>query len=197
MNIEIPLYFDFSSTLCYVAHRVLQRLDPEIRDLGISFDWRPIDLVRITGWPRNFVVDKPRRKDILRIASDLGIAARMPARWIDSRAAHTIHLSLRGAVVEAAWRERVWSAIFEEGRLIDEPGEIERLSRDLRADIPSAPRRNDDAIDAMTREAHIAGATGVPTFMFGEWPVGGIQEDHTMLTLLQRFARKTERERDS
>ena len=32
--------------------------------------------------------------------------------------------------------------------------------------------------------------SGVPTFMLGAWPFGGIQSDDTMLRVLERFATK-------
>jgi predicted DsbA family dithiol-disulfide isomerase len=41
-----------------------------------------------------------------------------------------------------------------------------------------------------TERAREEQVTGVPTFMLGAWPFGGIQNDDTMLRVLERFARK-------
>jgi len=189
--LTIPVYYDFAATLCYVAHRVLARLDPQIRDLQISLDWRPIDLTSITGWRRGARLQEGARQNILRVMRDLDVEAAIPARWTDSRAALAVALALRGSPSEIAWRERVWSAIFEEGRVITGEGEIERLARDLRIDLQSIDQAGAQRqLARVTRDALGAGINGVPTFMFDNWPVGGIQEDRTMLTLFQRYARK-------
>ena len=49
-------------------------------------------------------------------------------------------------------------------------------------------------LEMRTREAAFQKVTGVPNFMLGAWPFGGIQSDETMLSILGRYARK-ERER--
>ena len=38
---------------------------------------------------------------------------------------------------------------------------------------------------------------GVPTFLLDGWPLGGIQEEFTMRSLLQRFVRKRQRQTES
>ena len=45
-----------------------------------------------------------------------------------------------------------------------------------------------DELVARTRHAHAQEVTGVPNFMLGSWPFGGIQTDETMLSILGRFA---------
>ena len=52
-RVTVPLYYDFASTLCYVAHRVLQRMEGELAELALELVWTPVDLVRLTGWPRD------------------------------------------------------------------------------------------------------------------------------------------------
>jgi hypothetical protein len=37
--------------------------------------------------------------------------------------------------------------------------------------------------------------TGVPTFMLAEWPMGGIQDDDTMVSLIGRFAKRARERR--
>ena len=43
-TVTIRVYYDFASTLCYVAHRVMCRIEEEIGELGVELEWRPIDL---------------------------------------------------------------------------------------------------------------------------------------------------------
>lgn len=189
----LPVYYDFASTLCYVAHRVLGRLAARIDDLGVDLEWRPLDLTEITGWRRGARVSGPRRENALRVVEELGVSARMPPYWIDSRGAHAVALSLRDDTVkEEVWRERVWTAIFEEGRDIGEEGEVERLAADVGVSVVDA---SSDLYDATLR-ARQAGIQGVPTFLVDEWPMGGIQDDQAMTAFFERYVRKRRRERE-
>ena len=196
MKLTIPVHYDFSSTICCVAHRVLERLRDDLVALGVALEWRPLDLVGITGWRRGTVVEGPRRENALRVAAELGVAVRMPAVWLDSRPAHVVALELAGTPHEATWRERVWSAVFEEGRDIGAGGEVERLAEDLGLSRASLPDLHDfSRLDAATEVAREAEVTGVPTFHVG-FPLGGIQDPATMRLLFQRWVDKQGRLRD-
>jgi predicted DsbA family dithiol-disulfide isomerase len=120
------------------------------------------------------------------VARELEVAARVPTRWLDSRAAHAVALSLRGTPREPTWRERVWTAVFDEGRRLDDDT-VAALAADLDLALPDAGL---DAVAAATSAAHAIGISGVPTFLLDQWPMGGIQEPPTMLALLERFARR-------
>ena len=192
----LPVHYDFASTICFVAHRVLERMADDLDALGVVLDWRPVDLVAIAGWRRGVIVDGPRRENALRVAEELGVVGvRMPAVWLDSRPAHAVALALSGSAREAAWRERVWSAVFEEGRDIGAEGEVERLAADLALDPALLSDVHDfGRLDAMTEAAREAEVIGVPTFHVG-FPLGGIQEPDTMLLLFRRWADKRRRNR--
>jgi len=188
-RLRIPVHYDFASSICYVAHRVMERMAGELDALGIELAWTPVDLARLTGWPRGAAVEGPRRENALRVATDLGVPLRMPTAWMDSRAAGSVALGLAGSIREPGWRERVWSAVYEEGRSLDEPGALERLARDLDLDLsPHGGSQALAALDESTRRARESDVTGVPTFMLDRWPFGGIQEEATMRSLLGRFA---------
>ena len=196
MKLTIPVHYDFSSTICCVAHRVLERMRDDLAGMGVELEWRPLDLAGITGWRRGTVVEGPRRENALRVAGELGVEVRMPAVWLDSRPAHVVALELTGTPHEVAWRERVWSAVFEEGRDIGVEGEVERLAEDLglsRATLPDL--RNFSRLDAATEAAREAEVTGVPTFHVG-FPLGGIQDPATMRLLFQRWVDRQGRLRD-
>jgi len=195
--IDIPLYYDFASTICYVTHRVMQRKAAELDGLGVSLVWKPIDLARITGWPRGADVEGPRRENALRVAAEFSIAALMPARWLDSRALHAVTLDLRGTTREPTWRERVWTAVYDEGRKVDEPGELERLGADLGIDTARlASEAGLARVDAETRLAYEAGVGGVPTFDLAGWFLCGLQDDETTRRILERFVAK-QRDREA
>jgi predicted DsbA family dithiol-disulfide isomerase len=191
----LPVHYDFASTICFVAHRVIERMRADLEALGIVLDWRPVDLVAITGWRRGIAVEGPRRDNALRVAQELDVAVRMPGVWLDSRPAHAAALALAGSAREPAWRERVWSAVFEEGRDIGAVGEIERLAADLMLEPADLGDIQDfGRLDATTEAAREAEVVGVPTFHVG-FPLGGIQEPETMRLLFQRWVERQARGR--
>ena len=184
--LTIPVYFDFASTIAYVAHRVMGRVEAELAARDLVLDWRPIDLAAITGWPRGVPLPAAARDNAARVGRELDVPVRVPPRWLDSRAAHAVALGLRGSARAATWRERVWTAVFEEGRVLDDET-VAALAADL--DLP-LPEIDLAAVAAATRDAHEIGVFGVPTFLLDRWPMGGIQEPPTMVALLDRFARR-------
>ncbi len=191
MPLRVPVYFDFASSLCYVAHRVMERMRPEIEELSIELDWLPVDLTRMTGWRRGDEIAGVRRENALRVAMELEVPLRMPERWMDSRRAGAVALGLRSTGADAAWREAVFARVFEEGRPIDEPGELEELARASRVDLRElASPRGMERVEVETLLAIEAQVSGVPTYMFDEWPLGGIQQEDTMRSFFRRYARK-------
>jgi predicted DsbA family dithiol-disulfide isomerase len=172
--------------LSFVAHRVLGTVDAAIADLDIELAWHPIDLTRITGWRRGEPLDADRRVQVQSIAAGLGVPVRMPPTWLDSRPAGAVALALENAAAEATWRERIWTAAFEEGRDAGDASEIERLARDINIDV-AALAPSTDALAAETRGAQERGVTAVPTLLLGDWPMPGIQDAETMLALLGRY----------
>lgn len=183
----VPVYYDFASTLSYVAHRVLGRIDRDLAGAGIVLEWRPIDLGLITGWRRGAPLDAPVRARVLGIARSLVGDLRMPTHWSDTRRAASIALGLAGSPAEATWRERVWTAVYEEGRDPSDPDEVRRWARDVGIAGTATPLPTDALVSA-TAAARQAGVTAVPTLLLAEWPMAGIQEETTMLSLLTRFA---------
>ena len=191
--LHIRVDYDFASSLCYVAHRTMQRLAPELEDIGVVLDWSPIDLTLMTRWERGAEVDEDRRANVMRVSRELDVPLRMPRVWLDSRRAHAIGLSLP-AEKETSWREAVWTSVFESGTWLQDET-LDALARDLGLGLDEAAvARGAEELVNRTRSAHGEEVTGVPTFMLGPWPFGGIQNDDTMLSILGRFA---ERQREA
>ncbi|MCP5066512.1 MAG: hypothetical protein GY946_08085 [bacterium] len=195
--LRIPVHYDFASTVCYVAHRVLTRMAPALDELGIELAWTPVDLISITGYPRGVEVPEERRANARRIGVDLGVAVEPPAYWMDSRpaAAGALLAARSGRIgAEATWRERIWTAVFEERRSAPTEAEVVTWAGQLGFAIdPVELERATGELDELTGEAREAQVTGVPTFMLGRWPFGGIQTEETMTHILERFARKARR----
>lgn len=193
--LQVVVYYDFASTLCYVAHRVMEGLAGDLELLEIDLVWRPIDLTRITGWARGTAFPAALRARVEQTAAALGVHVRMPPRWIDSRPVSAVALGLRRRADEAAWRARVWRAIFEERCDLSDPADLPRLAAE--AGIDPGDWQEPAALGRVTSETERARAmhvTGVPTFMLGRWPFGGIQEPETMRAMFARWARRQRRD---
>ena len=191
--LPVRVDYDFASSLCYVAHRTMERLRDPLETLGIALVWSPLDLTAITGWRRGALMDADRRENVQRVSRELSVPIRIPRIWQDSRSAHAVALTAPPDR-EPTWRERVFTAAYEEGRLLDDASTRElaaELGLDLAEDVLAEGL---DRLEARTRQAREQEVTGVPNFMLGVWPFGGIQSDETMLSILGRYARK-ERER--
>ncbi len=185
------MYYDFASTLCYVAHRVAERLAPDLDELGIEFVWTPLDLADLLGIQRGAELLPARRDNAARVASELGVPVSMPREWMDSRAALAVAVALGDTARGATWRERVWSEVYEVQRPLDEPDAVVALARGIGVELAAGELDAcERTLAATTFEASQSMVTGVPTFMLGEWAFGGIQEDTTMRAVLRRFAER-------
>jgi predicted DsbA family dithiol-disulfide isomerase len=186
----VPLYYDFASSLCYVTHRVMEELAGEVAGLGVVFDWCPLDLAALRGLVRGAPIRPADRERIVVLSRDLGVPLRIPERWLDSRAAAAAAAAVTTARA-ATWRERVWTAIYEEGRPPEAEADVLRLARGLEVDLDAgALATGARAVERHTETARAREVTGVPTFQLGRWPFGGIQDRDTMLRVLERYACK-------
>ena len=160
-------------------------MEPELAELGVRLSWQPIDLCRITGWPRGVVIEGAARDNALRVAREFAVKVRMPARWLDSRPAHALAIVLGDSPRGEAWRERIWSAVFEECRDIGDPAELERLARDLDLELPA--ELFPAALSAETETARELGVSGAPVFLLDRYPFPGIQERTVMRATIRRW----------
>ena len=186
---SVVIHYDFASSLCYVAHRVMERMGSVLEELGLELRWRPLDLTMLSHWRRGDEMSELARSNTARVARELDVPLRIPGRWMDSRAAMAVALRLGGSEREPTWRERVWSAVYEEGLDLDEERTVERLAQELDLDLDSLlDARALEAVEVETLLATEANVSGVPTFMLGEWPLGGIQDEQTMRAVFRRYA---------
>lgn len=195
--LEIPLYYDFASSLCYVAHRVMERLAPFLGEIGCVLAWQPVDLARLLGWPRDFEVPEARLEHVQAVARELGVPLRPQPRWQDSRRANAAAILLgerdraNGSCREPTFRERLFSLMHEEGRPCDEPGVLPAITRELGIEIAATEWEQAlDRLESRTLEARDRGVPGVPTFLLAGWPFAGIQSDDTMRSILRRHAER-------
>lgn len=185
---RVRTYYDFASTLCYVAHRVLGDMRGELESLGVELEWAPLDLAQLLGWRRGEPVAPERLANAERVAAEHGIDVRPLRVWPDSRDANAAALVLARDRREAAFRERVFSGVFEERRELDAPGVVAAFARDVGLSLePARLERARDELAFRTEVAAEEGVTGAPTLMLDDFPFGGIQSRETTRLVLERW----------
>jgi predicted DsbA family dithiol-disulfide isomerase len=192
-RIRIPIYFDYASTLCYIAWRIVTPLEDE---LGFEALWKgvPIAARDFRAKPGRALGDRERQK-VLFVAAETGIRVAPPPAWIDSTLALQGSEVARDAGVFPIFHDAIFRAAFDEGADIANRTVLEEIA--VRAGIDRARFR--DALDsgAMAgrieqnkREADEFSALGYPTFILGDFPMIGIQPIESMRMLLGRFIRQ-------
>jgi len=189
MPVVIPVYFDYASSLCYIAWRIAERLEAA---LDIEMRWRPLSIAaQYPRWEYGSLIGGDTRAKIERVAEETGVALRIPERWIDSRAALEGAAFAEGYDCITAYHREVFAAVYEGTADIGDRRVLVHIAE--RVGLPMeefaqslATRRVALQIAANLEEARRYGVTGYPTFLLGEFPLTGIQPFETMRLLFQR-----------
>jgi predicted DsbA family dithiol-disulfide isomerase len=189
-NVIIPVYYDYASSLCYVAKKVMEQLQGQ---LEIELLWKGVQVSRRhRGWKNGEMIGDEAKGKIFRVARETGVPLRVPERWLDSAYALEAAEFARERQKFTEYHDAIFAAVFEEGKDIgDLPtllGLAERLGlptveleRALRTGAFTARVKQTEA------EAATFGVVGYPTFMLGAFPLIGIQPAETMRLLIQRY----------
>ncbi len=192
-RLRIPIYFDYASTLCYIAWRIVTPLESE---LGFEALWKgvPIAARDFRAKPGRILGERERQK-VLFVAAETGIRVAPPSSWIDSTLALQGSEVARDAGVFAAYHDAVFRAAFDDGADIADPNVLGAIA--VRAGIDRARFRDTldsavmaERIEQNKREADEFSALGYPTFILGDFPMIGIQPIESMRLLLGRFIRQ-------
>jgi predicted DsbA family dithiol-disulfide isomerase len=192
-RLRIPIYFDYASTLCYIAWRIVTPLEDE---LGFEALWKgvPIAMRDFRAKPGRVLGERERQK-VLFVAAETGVRVAPPSSWIDSSAALQGSEIARDAGVFPAYHDAVFRAAFDDGENIADPRVLDAIAH--RAGLDRAKFRAAIDSDAMSarladhkREADEFSALGYPTFILGDFPMIGIQPVESMRLLLGRFIRQ-------
>ena len=186
----IPIYFDYASTLCYVAWRIVSQLE---RELGFTALWKGVPIALRNYRTRPGLPLGPLELGRIRnVAAETGIAVEPPARWLDTEKALQGSELAREAGAFAAYHDAVFRAAFEQRADI---GNLDLLSAiAARAGLDRAHFRDElergrmaARIAANKAEADRFSALGYPSFILGDFPLTGIQPIESMRMLLARF----------
>ena len=186
----IPIYFDYASTLCYVAWRIVSQLECE---LDFTALWKGVPIALRNYRTRPGLPLGPLELGRIRnVAAETGIAVEPPARWLDTDKALQGSELAREAGAFAAYHDAVFRAAFEQRADI---GNLDLLSAiAARAGLDRAHFRDElergrmaARIAANKAEADRFSALGYPSFILGDFPLTGIQPIESMRMLLARF----------
>jgi predicted DsbA family dithiol-disulfide isomerase len=194
-QVIVPIYYDYASSLCYVAQKVMAQLDGQ---LAIGLLWKGVQISRRhQGWKNGEMIGDEAKGKIFRVARETGVTLRVPERWLDSAYALEGAEFAREQGKFAEYHAAVFAAVFEEGKdigdlhillsLAERNGlPVAALEQALRAGIFAARVKENEA------EATTFGIVGYPTFMLGDFPLIGIQPAETMRLLIQRYVNKAQ-----
>jgi predicted DsbA family dithiol-disulfide isomerase len=192
-RLRIPIYFDYASTLCYIAWRIVTPLEDE---LGFEALWKgvPIATRDFRAKPGRVLGELERQK-VLFVAAETGVRVAPPSSWIDSIPALHGSEVARDAGVFRAYHDAVFRAAFDDGADIADPKVLDAIAERAGLDrlkfrAALASGLMSARLDEHKREADEFSALGYPTFILGDFPMIGIQPVESMRLLLGRFIRQ-------
>lgn len=189
-KVTVPIFFDYASTLCYVAWRIVSELE---RELDFAPLWKGVPIGMRDGRCRPGIpLGTIERMKVQTVIAETGIQVAPPACWVDSENALIGSEIARESGAFRAYHDGIFRAIFEDER------EVSDLS--VLCDIAAAAKIDGEMfrervlnraslakIDANRAEADAFSALGYPTFILGDFPLIGIQPLETMRMILRRF----------
>jgi predicted DsbA family dithiol-disulfide isomerase len=189
-KIIVPIYYDYASSLCYVAKKVMEQLHGQ---LDIELLWKGVQISRRhQGWKNGEMIGDEAKGKIFRVARETGVELCAPDRWLDSSYALEGAEFARAHGKFADYHDLVFAAAFEEGRDISDLPTLLALAESIglpKQELESALQAGTFTTQVKDTEAEAAtfGVVGYPTFMLGEFPLVGIQPAETMRLLIQRY----------
>ncbi|MGH7863534.1 MAG: DsbA family oxidoreductase [Candidatus Binataceae bacterium] len=192
-RIRVPIYFDYASTLCYIAWRIVGELEAE---LGFEALWKGVPISRRDLSARaGRVVSRSERQKILLVAAETGVLVAPPEKWTDSSLALQGSELAREVGAFRAYHDAVFRALFERHRDIADIAMLTSIAGDtgmdakrFRADLDAA--RMSKVLEAHQREADSFSAFGYPTFILGDFTLTGIQPKESMRLVISRYLRQ-------
>jgi predicted DsbA family dithiol-disulfide isomerase len=193
---RIDIYSDTVCPWCYLGKR---RFDlavaarPQYEPVVV---WRPFELnpdVPVEGVDRETYMaakmpDQARLEqahvELERLGAASGIHFRFEliGRIPNTRRSHLLIAHAARSGLQAAVKDRIMRAYFEEGCDIGDPDELVRLAGEVGLNTAEARnalilRVGQDGVVAAERHAAVLGITGVPTYIFdGQYTISGAQE---------------------
>jgi predicted DsbA family dithiol-disulfide isomerase len=206
---KVEIYSDTVCPWCYVGKKRFERAARERPDIDFEVQWLPFELnpgmpesgvERETYLARKFGdVERVRgmQGQLREVGSGLGIAFRFDRARVmpNTRLAHEVLQFAHAAGAQDAVGEAIFKAYFEEGRDIGDRAVLIELGAAAGLDVAELERallarRHAQEVEALERQAHEWGITGVPTFIFDRnYAVSGAQEPDVFVQVFDRLRR--------
>jgi len=192
-HVIVPIYYDYASSLCYVAKRVMAQLNGQ---LEIELLWKGVQISRRhQGWKNGEMIGDEAKGKIFRVARETGVPLRVPERWLDSASALAGAEFAREQGKFAEYHDAIFAAVFAEGKDIGDLQTLLGLAERIRlpvAELEQALKTGafTERVKENEAEATTFGIVGYPTFMLGAFPLIGIQPAETMRLLIRRYIDK-------
>ena len=193
-KVIIPIYYDYASSLCYVAKKVMEQLRGE---LEIELLWKGVQISRRhQGWKNGEMIGDEAKGKIFRIARETGVTLQVPDHWLDSSYALEGAEFAREQGKFAEYHENVFRSAFEEGKDIGDLSILLNIAENVglsRSEFERALQVGTftSRVKDIESEAATFNVVGYPTFMLGTFPLIGIQPAETMRLLIQRYIDKS------
>jgi predicted DsbA family dithiol-disulfide isomerase len=193
---RIDIYSDTVCPWCYLGKRRFDLAIATRPQYEPAVVWRPFELnpdVPVEGVDRETYMavkmpDQARLEqahaELERLGEASGIRFRFDliSRIPNTRRSHLLIAHAARSGLQAAVKDRIMRAYFEEGCDIGDPEELARLAAEV--GLSAAEARNalilrvgQDGVVAAQRHAGVLGITGVPTYIFdGQYTISGAQE---------------------
>src|SRR5881392_4167385 len=137
-RIIVPIYFDYASTLCYVAWRIVSELclelDFEPLWKGVPIRWR-----NVASSPGKALGAVERAK-IATVIAETGVQVTPPEYWIDSDAALIGSELARQTGAFEFFHDSVFRSAFELGLDISNPGRLAEIAARAGMNVDSFQR---------------------------------------------------------
>ena len=189
-HVIVPIYYDYASSLCYVAKKVMAQLNGQ---LEIELLWKGVQISRRhQGWKNGEMIGDEAKGKIFRVARETGVPLRVPERWLDSASALEGAEFAREQGKFAEYHDAIFAAVFEEGKDLGDLQTLLGLAERIRlpvAELEQALKTGafTERVKENEAEATTLGIVGYPTFMLGAFPLIGIQPAETMRLLIRRY----------
>jgi predicted DsbA family dithiol-disulfide isomerase len=186
-RVIIPVYFDYASSLCYIAWRIVPGLEDE---LGFEALWKGVPILWRNRPERG--LNPSEYQKVMTVAEETGVPVTPPEKWLDSDAALKGAELARDAGAFAPYHAAVFRAAFEQRLDIADRGLLgaiaERVGMDRARFLTElSGERMAARLAENRREAARMRVVGYPTFLLGDFPLTGIQSAETMRLLFSRY----------
>ena len=206
---KVEIYSDTVCPWCYIGKRRFEGATRMRPDIDFDVQWLPFELnpgmppagvergpylARKFGDPERVLAMQAQLREL---GSSLGIdfhferARRMP----NTRLAHEVLQQARAAGAQDPVAEALFKDYFEDGGDIGDPARLVAIGRAAGLDAADVERtltsrRHAGEVEALERQAHEWGISGVPTFIFERiYAVSGAQETDVFLQVFDRLRR--------